>query len=147
MDTLDRGPGQLEGEVVTGGDAAPDHLGCGQGRAEILVVCRTRADGGRRPVQKNLQWHPVIDQTAGQRAMRVGVRVDEARHQQAVGGIDRFRIVGRGETRFVDRRDAAVDDQNVAFGRLPAGDVEQASTADNFRAWFGHWPDSPPRER
>src|SRR5262249_55987049 len=87
---------------------------------------------GNGGAEKDLERQAVADQSFAQRAVRVGVAVDQARREQAICSIHDLGVLRRRARRR--RRDAAyraVLDENV--GKLGAArlDVEHAAAANN----------------
>ena len=79
------GQRQFDGQVVAGRASLAHHLDGRNQRAQVFVVDAAAAVEGCTRREKHFQRHPVLDLALGQAAMRMRVRIDEARHQQPVG--------------------------------------------------------------
>src|SRR6185312_13569183 len=94
---------------------------------------RAAAVDGAAGAEEHLERHAVADKALAERAMRMRVRVDEARDEQAVLRIDDlgiFRRGGIGGQHALDR--ALRDDELRTFGKA-ALDVENSAAADEDR--------------
>ena len=126
-----RGRGrELEAQVVGGGTSLAHHLHRTDEGGEVLVLERAPpGDPGRR-VEQQLQG-PAVSDALGEVVVAVGVCIDESRHEQPTGCVERSRVGGRGHARRADFADRIPFDQDVGrFRRVPL-DVEQASTPDD----------------
>src|SRR5436305_10751629 len=93
-----------------GGDAVVGAFGEAQPDAAVEVLRAVKL-GGRR-FGREVAETPVTDEIAAERAPHVMVRLDEARHDDHIGGVNHL---GAGCRKIEpDRLDAAVADMDIA---------------------------------
>src|SRR5262249_57487597 len=63
--------------------------------------------------EEDLERHAVADRALAQAAVRMGVPVDQAGHEQSVGSLDRLEVAARDATHRLDRSDETVLDEHV----------------------------------
>ena len=115
--------GKLEAQVIGPGASLADHLHRADEGGEVLVLERPASGDPGRGVEQQLQG-PAIADALGEIVVAVGMRVDEARHEQSAGCVERGRVGGGGHPRRADLAHGVARDQDVGgFGRVTL-DVE-----------------------
>ena len=126
-----RGRGRkLEAQVVGGGASLADHLHRPDEGGEVLVLEGAPAGDPGGGVEQQLE-RPAVADALGEVVVAVGMRVDEARHEQAARCVERGGVGGRGHSRQPDLAHRVVRNQDVGGFCRVACDVEQASAPDD----------------
>ena len=126
-----RGRGrELEAQVVGGGAPLAHHLHRADEGGEVLVLERAAAGDPGRGVEQQLQG-PAIADALGEVVVAMGVGIDEARHEQPAGGVERGGLGRRGHPGRSDLAHGVALDVDVGGLRRVTCDVEQASAPDD----------------
>ena len=128
--------GKLEVQIVGCRASLPHHLHRPDEGGQVLVLQGAAAGEPRRRIEQQLQG-PAVAEALREVVVAVGVRVDEARHEQPAGRVHRRRVRGRGHPRRPDLAHRVPLDQEVGRLRRVPGGVEQAPAPDDRRVHGG----------
>jgi hypothetical protein len=126
-DAFGRWQRKLDGEIIGGGAAALHHLDSTKSSRKILVLSGAVAADASRCAEKYFKGHAIADEPLAQPPMAVGVAIDQAGHEQAIGGVKRLGILGSGHAGRTDTADGVVLDQDVGVVGPPRLHVEHTA--------------------
>ena len=123
LDAFRRHHRELEEQVVACGASLADHLERVDQRGEVLVPGRLVHGEPGPGIEQELQRPPVA-QPLAERAVAVGMRIDETRHDQPARGIDDRSVFRRRQSGRSDCIDRAVANEDVRGLGATLADVE-----------------------
>src|SRR5262249_22118244 len=81
--------------------------------AQPFVLDRAAAVDDAARTEEDLEWHAVADRALAQAAVRMGVPVDQAGHEQSVSSLDRLDVAARNTPHRLARSAGTVLDAHV----------------------------------
>jgi len=110
-----RGHRILDEQIVGRRASLVHQLDGGQRGAQPFVLDRAAAVDDAARTEEDLERHEVAHRALAQAAVRMGVAVNQAGHEQSVGSLDRLDIVARDAPHRLDRSDETVLDEHVRW--------------------------------